>query len=66
MFRLLGHEAYGISAPHLGFEPTSSALEGKALTTEQPGKSPHLSFHLIFMIWRPKELFKKKKGFGWP
>ena len=39
MFRLLGHEAYGISAPHLGFEPTSPALEGKALTTGQPGKS---------------------------
>ena len=66
MFWLLDHEACGISAPQLGFEPTPPGLEGKALTTGQPGTSPHLSFHLIFMIWRLKELFKKEKGFVWP
>ena len=32
-------EACGILAPGSGIEPVPHALEGKVLTTEQPGKS---------------------------
>ena len=39
MFWLFGCEAYGISAPWPGIEPTPPALEGEALTTGPPGKS---------------------------
>ena len=35
-----GLEAYGISVPQLGINPTSVALEGGFLTPGPPGKSP--------------------------
>ena len=39
MFWFFGHGACEILAPQLGIEPTPPALEGKASTTRQPGKS---------------------------
>ena len=42
MFCFFGHEACGILVPWPGVEPMPSALEGKVLTTEPPGKSPAL------------------------
>ena len=42
LFGSFGHEAYGISAPCQGTEPTSPTLEGKVLTTGPPGKSQEL------------------------
>ena len=37
-FVFFDHEVYGILAHQLWIEPTSSALEGKILTTAPPGK----------------------------
>ena len=41
MFRLFGQKntGCGILVPWPGIKPVPSALEGKVLTTEQPGKS---------------------------
>ena len=37
-FSFFDHKAHGILAPQPGIEPTPLALEGKILTTGQPGK----------------------------
>ena len=39
MFWLFGHKAGGILAPPPGIKSTTSALEGKLLTTGRPGKT---------------------------
>ena len=39
LFWFFGREACEILAPQLGVKPTPPALEGKASTTRQPGKS---------------------------
>ena len=40
MFQFFGHEACGILARWLGIEPATPAMQGEALTTGLPGKSP--------------------------
>ena len=39
-----GHEACGVLAQHPGIEPEPPALEGKVLSTGQPGKSQNTHF----------------------
>ena len=50
-------QAYGILAPQPGIEPTSTALEGRFLTTGPPGKSYPL-FHLES---KPKSFLRLSK-----
>ena len=44
MFWFSGHESYGILAQQPGVEPEPPALEGKVLSTGQPGKSQNTHF----------------------
>ena len=45
-----GHEACGIFlAPQPGIEPTPPALEGEALSSGPPGKSPSGHFKTLFL-----------------
>ena len=39
-----GHKAHGILAPYPGIKPTPPAMEGKMLTTGQPGESSFVHF----------------------
>ena len=59
MFWFFGHEACGILASQQGIEPTSSALEGKVLTTEPPGKSPKMGVFYHMSVIAPKVEFWK-------
>ena len=43
LFYVFGLEACGISAPRSGIKPPPPTLEGDALTTGLPGKSPQVS-----------------------
>ena len=47
MFWVFGRETCGILALPPGIEPSPPALEGKVLTTGQPGKSPCSTFKSV-------------------
>jgi len=48
LFWFPGHQACGILAPKSRMEYTPLAVEGRALTTGPPGKSPDQLFTYIF------------------
>ena len=51
MFWFFGHKACGILFPRSGIEPTTSAFEGKVLTTRLPEKFPHVVLLLFFNVY---------------
>ena len=51
MFQIFSCETGGILASPPGIEPTARALEGKVLTTGQPGKCPYLCFLMRYILF---------------
>ena len=50
MFWFFGHKACGILARHSGIKPSPPPLEGKVLTTGQPGKSPPRCYFMLRLL----------------
>ena len=50
-FGFFGHEACGILVPRSGAEHTTSAFEGKVLTTRLPEKFPHAVLLLLLFFF---------------
>ena len=63
MFWILGHKACGIWALRPGIELTLPALEGKVLTTGQPGEVPK---QIEFKFWAVKCMIPFQSSGLWP